>query len=154
MLEPLQVTASPAQLIALIPLTIARTDMRTMMGPAIGELMATLAAQGIAPGGPWFCHHLRIDPALFDFEVSVPVSSAVTAAGRVKPGQLPAMYVVRTIYHGPYEGLGAAWGQFNAEIEAAGFRPGADFWERYLAGPESGSNPAHWRTELSRALPE
>lgn len=45
-----------------------------------------------------------MDPAIFDFEISVPVTSPVAAAGRVKPGQLPATKVARTIYHGPYEG--------------------------------------------------
>jgi hypothetical protein len=31
--------------------------------------MAAVAAQGIAPAGPWFTHHLRMDPATFDFEI-------------------------------------------------------------------------------------
>lgn len=44
--------------------------------------------------------------------------------GRVKPGELPAASkVARTVYHGSYEGLGAAW-----------------------------SEPASWRTELNQPL--
>ncbi len=82
------------------------------MGPGIGELMSTLAAQGIAPVGPWFTYHLKMDPDIFDFEISVPVSQPVTAAGRIKPSQLRAAKVARTIYQGPYEGLGEAWGEF------------------------------------------
>jgi hypothetical protein len=43
----------------------------------------------------------------------VPVSAPVTAVGRVYPGERPAIKVVRTVYHGPYEGLGSAWGEFS-----------------------------------------
>jgi hypothetical protein len=46
------------------------------MGPGLRELMAVAAAQGIAPTGPWFSHHLRMDPDIFDFEISVPVGVA------------------------------------------------------------------------------
>ena len=114
--------------------------------------MATVAAQGIATAGPWFTHHLRMDPGIFDFEICVPVTAPVAATGRVSPGQLPAAKVARTVYRGPYEGLGAAWGEFNAWIAAKGFTPGPDLWEIYVAGPESSPDPSAWRTELNRPL--
>jgi len=60
--------------------------------------------------------------------------------------------VARTVFHGGYEDLGAAWGEFGKWISANGFTPAADLWEVYLAGPESGSDPATWRTELNRPL--
>jgi len=62
------------------------------------------------------------------------------------------MKVARTIFHGNYEGLGDAWGKFNDWIAAEGHTPGADFWECYVAGPESNPDPAAWRTELNRPL--
>jgi effector-binding domain-containing protein len=122
------------------------------MGPGLGEVRAAIAAQGIAPAGPWFTHHLRMDPDTFDFEIGVPVTAPVTAAGRVKAGQLPATTVARTVFHGNYEGLGAAWGEFDAWIAAQGHTPGADLWECYVAGPESNPDPSAWRTELNRPL--
>jgi effector-binding domain-containing protein len=122
------------------------------MGPSIGELMAAIAAQGITPAGPWFTHHLRMDPDLFDFEISGPVTAPVVAAGRVKPGQLPATRVARTVYRGAYEGLPTAWGEFDAWIAANGHTPASDPWECYVAGPESNPHPATWRTELNRPL--
>ena len=72
MLDTPQITQAAAQLTAIIRLTIPREEIRKVMGPGISELMATVAAQGIAPAGPWFTHHLRIDPAIFDFEIGVP----------------------------------------------------------------------------------
>jgi len=152
MLDTPQITRTVAQATAIIRLTIPREEIRKVMGPGINELMATVAAQGVAPVGPWFTHHLRMDPAIFDFEIGVPVTAPVAAAGRVKPGQLPATKVARTIYHGPYEGLGAAWGEFVAWIAAKGHTPGPDLWECYLAGPESNPDPATFRTELNRPL--
>ena len=68
----------------------------------IGELLATIAAQGIAPSGPVFTHHLRRPTDTFDFEISVSVSAPVVASGRVQPGTWPAMKVARTFYHGAY----------------------------------------------------
>ena len=152
MLDAPQITQAAAQLTAIIRLTIPREEMRKVMGPGISELMATVAAQGIAPAGPWFTHHLRMDPAIFDFEIGVPVTAPVAAAGRVNPGQLPATKVARTIYHGPYEGLGAAWGEFIAWIAAKGHTAAPDLWECYLAGPEANPDPATFRTELNRPL--
>ena len=152
MLDAPQITQAAAQLTAIIRLTIPREEMRRVMGPGISELMATVAAQGIAPAGPWFTHHLRMDPAIFDFEIGVPVTAPVAPAGRVNPGQLPATKVARTIYHGPYEGLGAAWGEFIAWITAKGHTAGPDLWECYLAGPEANPDPATFRTELNRPL--
>jgi len=70
----------------------------------------------------------------------------------VKPGQLPAATIARTVYHGPYEGLGAAWGEFGTWIKAEGLAPRADLWECYVAGPESSPDPSKWRTELHRPL--
>lgn len=62
------------------------------------------------------------------------------------------MRVARTIYRGPYEGLGSAWSEFDAWIAAHGHTPAADLWECYAAGPESSPDPASWRTELDRPL--
>ena len=152
MLDTLQIIETTAQLTAVIHLTVPREEMRNVMGPGIGELMATIAAQGVAPAGPWFNHHLKMDPDIFDFEISVPVTAPVVAAGRVKPGRLPAAKVARTVFHGAYEGLRAAWGEFDAWVAAHGHAPASDLWECYVAGPESNPDAATWRTELNRPL--
>jgi effector-binding domain-containing protein len=151
-IDPPQITESAAQLTAVIHLTVPREEIRHVMGPGLGELREALAAQGIAAAGPWFTHHLRMDPEVFDFEICVPVTSPVAPAGRVRPGQLPAARVARTVYHGPYEGLSDAWGEFMGWIEAQGHTPAPDLWECYVAGPESSPDPAAWRTELNRPL--
>lgn len=137
---------------AVIRITVPRSEIQTAMGPGYQELMDTLKAQGIQPAGPWFTHHLRMDPEVFDFELSVPVDVAVRPEGRVQPGSLPASRVAHTVFHGPYEGLGEAWGAFEAWIAAQNLKPADDLWEVYSAGPETGPDPATWRTDLFHPL--
>ena len=95
MIDTPQIAQTAAQPAAVIRLTIPRAEIRNVMGPAYGELMAAVAAQGIASTGPWFNHHLRMDPDTFDFEIGVPVTASISAAGRVRAGQLPAAMVAR-----------------------------------------------------------
>lgn len=152
MIETPQIVQTQPLETAVIRLTIPREEIRNAMGPGIGELMAAVAAQGAGPAGPWFSRHFKMDPKTFDFEISVPTTKPVTPTGRVKPGRLPAAKAARTIYRGPYEGLSAAWGEFDAWIKTQGLQPADGLWEVYLAGPESGSDPSAWRTELNRPL--
>lgn len=152
MIETPHITQTSTQQTAVVRLTVPRSEIQHVMGPGISEVMAAIAAQGIAPAGPWFSHHLKMDPEVFDFEIGVPVTAPVTPTGRVQPGELPAATVARTVYHGPYEGLGAAWGELMAWIEANGQTPAPNLWECYAVGPETTTDPGGWRTELNRPL--
>ena len=152
MIDTPRITQTREQLTAMVHITVPRAEIQKVMGPGIEEVKAAIAAQGIATAGPWLTHHLTMDPKVFDFEVCVPVKSPVSAAGRVKPGRLPAGKVARTVYHGPYEGLGAAWSEFGEWIKAKGLRPADDLWEVYTVDPGSNPDPSKWRTELNRPL--
>jgi uncharacterized protein YndB with AHSA1/START domain len=147
-----RITETTAQLAATIHLTIPRSEIRAAMGAGIAEAMAAVKAQGIGPAGPWFTHHLRMDPATFDFEICVPVTAPLAPVGRVRPGLFQAVRVARTIYHGGYEGLGEAWGEFKAWTAANGHAAGPDLYECYAVGPETSADPGDWRTELSQPL--
>ena len=152
MLDKPQIVQTDDQYAAVIRLTTPRTEIQNVMGPGMQELMAAVAAQGIAAAGPIFSHHLKMDPDIFDFELGVPVTSPIAAVGRVQAGHLRATTVARTNYRGPYEGLGPAWGEFIQWIDAEGYTPAPDLWECYVTGPESDPDPATWRTELNRPL--
>jgi effector-binding domain-containing protein len=152
MIDTPEIVQSAAALTAAIRMTVPRAEIRNVMGPAWGELLGAIAAQGIAATGPVFSHHFRIDPEVFDFELGVTVERDVSGAGRVHPGHLPAAQVARTIYRGPYEGLHAAWEEFDDWIVAAGHIPGPELFEFYEAGPQSSPDPANFRTQLNRPL--
>lgn len=152
MIESPKIIQTNAHQAAVIRLTIPRSEMMKSFGPAVQELMSTLAGQGVKPVGAVFAHHLRMPPDMFDFELGVEVTAPVAAAGRVKPGQLPAAKVARTVYHGPYDGLPGAWGEFVTWMKANGHEQAEDLWEVYQVGPQSSPDPAEWRTELNRPL--
>jgi effector-binding domain-containing protein len=122
------------------------------MGPGLAELKAAVAAQNIAVVGPWFTHHVSNPGEVFDFEICLPVERPVAPADRVKPGQWPAMNIVQTTYHGGYEGLGSAWGEFIGMIRAAGHKTVDGLYECYAVGPEASTDPKAWRTVLSKEL--
>lgn len=137
---------------AAIRLCIPRADIQKVMGPAIQELMTTLATQGIAPAGPLCSLHFRIDPAVFDFEICIAIARPIQAMGRVINSTLPAATVMRTQYRGPYEGLGTAWAQFRAAIGNNADCAQSSLWECYVQGPESSPDPSQWLTELNLPL--
>ena len=70
----------------------------------------------------------------------------------VVAGVLPAKRVITTIYRGGYEGLGAAWGEFDGKVKAQGTKTTGEFWEIYETGPESGPDEAKWATRLAMVL--
>ena len=152
MIDEPTIVRTPAQRTASIHLTVPGPEMPKHMGPAIEELMRTLAEQGVKPTGPMFSYHYRMPSDTFDFEVGVPVAQPVKEAGRVRNSELPAAKVLQTTYHGPYEGLADGWSAFMQQISKSGHRPGPGFWERYVSGPESSPDPKNWKTELNRPL--
>jgi effector-binding domain-containing protein len=154
MIDSPEITRTQPQTAAVIHVRIPRDQIQRVMAPAINELMAALSDQGVRQVGPLFAHHLALSSDTFDLEVGFPASVAVAPVGRVKPGELPARRVARTVYRGSYEGLFSAWAAFDKWMEEQNLRPGETLWERYLAGPESNPDPSTWRTELNRPLLE
>lgn len=152
MIETRRIAYSTDQLTAALRLRVPAAETQQVMGPGLAEVQSVIADRGVEPAGPWFTHRLRMPGEYFEFEICLSVASPVAAAGRVMPGRLPARKVAGTVYHGPYEGLTAAWGKFNAWIATEGLTPDEELWECYVAGPESGPDPSTWRTELNRPL--
>jgi effector-binding domain-containing protein len=129
MLSTPEIVQTDAEQAAVIRLTIARGEMMKQFGPAVRELMSTLAAQGIAPVGAVFAHHLNMSADDFDFELGVRTASPVQPAGRVQASELPAAKVARMVYSGPYEGLPSAWDEFTVWMKTNGHRHAEDLWE-------------------------
>ncbi len=147
-----RIVDAPAVRTAAIHVIVPRERIQEAMGPAIQELFGTVTAQGVGITGPWFTLHHRRPTDTFDFDVCVPVATAVTPAGRVRPGERRAARVARAVHEGDYDGLGAAWGAFQQWLDANGQRTADDFWETYLVGPEAGNDATKYRTQLDRPL--
>ena len=134
---------------AVIHLVIPGRDMPKYMDPAIQEILKTLKDQGLQPTGPLFSYHHRRPSDTFDFEIGFPVTKAIKPVGRVISGTLPAEKIVRSIYHGPYEGLGSAWGELQSWVRARKLAESGRFWECYLDDPAKVEDPKEYRTELN-----
>ena len=150
--SPPFITHTQAQHTAFIHLIIPRSELRTTVGPAIGELMGAVRAQGTGPAGALFMHHLSMHADRIDVELGVPVSVPFAPAGRVEAGVLPETRVARAVVVGDYSGLPASWGNLLDWVSAQRLDKTADLWESYLQGPETDADPATWRTELNQPL--
>lgn len=145
MIDEPKIVQTESRPAAVIHFTVAKHKIQEVMGPGLKELRDTLAAQGIEPTGPWFTHHLTLDPSRWDFEIGLPISAPIKPQGRVEAGELPALTAARTVYHGGYEGLGDAWGELMSWIEEHGHVAASSLWEVYLDEKQR-------RTELTRPL--
>jgi effector-binding domain-containing protein len=152
MIDTPKIVHTERQEAAVIRITVPRAEMMKVFGPGIDELIAAVTAQKIGPAGPVFAHHLNMSNETFDFEMGVAVTAPVKPTGRVTTGYLPAAKVARTVYHGAYEGLPSAWGEFEKWIAKEGHKSETDLWECYVDGPQSSPDPSTWRTELNRPL--
>lgn len=152
MIDTPHIADLPARPTAFIHVTCTREEIQHVMGQGVRDLMDAIAAQGAAPAGPWFTHHRRRPTDTFDFEISVPLAAPIGPHGRMQPGEWPAMRVARTVHRGRYEDLAGAWGEFLQWIEGEGLTATGELWECYLTGPETGSDPTAWRTELNQPL--
>ncbi|MCX6139652.1 MAG: GyrI-like domain-containing protein [Candidatus Kapabacteria bacterium] len=152
MITPLEIATTEEQVTASIHLVVPMHEMPEHMDPAIQELYGILASQGVEPTGPLFSYHHRIPTDTFDFEICVPISSVFQETGRVKVSMLPACRVVRSVYHGPYEGLGLGWREFKTAVDEGGYSVSSTFWERYVIGPAETQDPQLFQTELNCVL--
>lgn len=152
MITPPEILIVTAVATAVIPLTVSRAAIKDLMVPAIGEVLATLAAQSASPAGPCVAFHRRRPKDFFDFEVGFPVAAPIVPTGRVINSVLPAARVVQTVHQGDYDGLASAWGEFVDWIEAQDLKTQEHFWESYLTDPETTPDPADWQTQLTVPL--
>ena len=137
---------------AVIRFRIKRSEMMTVFGPAVQELLDVLKAQGIAPASAVFAYHHSMPAGEFDFEMGFVVGAAVKGAGRVVASKLPATKAVRTIYRGGYEGLPGAWGEFTDWMKQQGVKQAESLWELYDKGPQTGPDQSKWETVLTKPV--
>ncbi len=152
MIETPTIVHTEPQHYAALRLKIPIPEMQQRMGPGIAEVLAALEAQGKTPAGPWFTHHFQRPREFFDFEICFPVAEPIEPHGNVQPRIWSGMTVARTLFHGSYSGLPAAWGELEAWMKENRHSGRGEFWERYLVNPHTENDPAKWQTELNWPL--
>lgn len=127
---------------------VLMTELTEFFGRAFQETMAALAAQGVQPAGPPFGKYYGTPSDVVDVEAGFPVSAAITPAGDVVPGSLPAGKVVETVHVGPYDTMDTSYAAVQRFMAEKGLTPGRVMWESYLSDPEAEPDPATWRTQI------
>jgi DNA-binding transcriptional MerR regulator len=117
---------------------------------ALGELRATLAAQGIwadGPPGGIFPGELFTDE-LGQVTIFVPCHGQLRPMGRVTPVTVPAAELATIVHSGPLTGADRAYGTLAAYVTDHELAVDGPVREYFLVGPGDTADEAAWRTEI------
>lgn len=144
----IQITERAEQPTAGIRETVPMAELTEFFGRAFTQTMAALEAQGAHPAGPPFGKYYGTPTSVIDVEAGFPVSAAISPAGEVRPGTLPAGRAVEAIHIGPYDTMTSTYAEVERFIAEAGLVAEPVMWESYLSGPEEQPDPATWQTVI------
>jgi DNA-binding transcriptional MerR regulator len=117
---------------------------------ALGELRATLAAQGISAEGPpggTFAAELFADER-GRATIFVPCHGQLRPMGRVTPSTIPAAELATIVHRGPHDGIDRAYGTLAAYVTDHELAVDGPVREYYLTGPSDTLDETAWRTEI------
>jgi DNA-binding transcriptional MerR regulator len=117
---------------------------------ALGELYATLAAQGVPAAGvaggvfadELFTRH-RGEATVF-----VPCAGPVRAVGRVGPRVIPAAELAVITHEGPPDDVDRAYGALASHVARRALAVDGPIREYYLVGARDTADAGRWRTEV------
>lgn len=124
------------------------------------ELRAWMQQAGVAPAGqPFFRFYIINMAGEMDVEVGIPVATALTGHGRVKPGVLPGGRYASLVYVGTgYTGSGALtrWamehGHVFDEWQVSNGMAYRARYKRYLTDPKIQPLKSKWEVEVAIKL--
>jgi len=148
----IRVTEVGEQRVASIREVIPMERIRDFFDAAFRELAQVVQAQDAVITGPPFARYRGRPAQTVDVEVGFPVAQPVPGDGRVRASTLPAARTVQAEHVGPYEGLADTYDEVHRWIGEHHLTATDEMWEIYLTGPESGSEPASWRTQVVQPI--
>ena len=119
---------------------------------ALPQIFGYLGGAGIQPAGPPLGVYYSVTEDGFEMAVAVPVSEPIPEGGPLSAGKLPGGRAVTSTYEGHYEGLSAAWTEFNQAVDDAGHERRSPSWEDYVIGPPDEEDPSRWKTVLVQPI--
>jgi DNA-binding transcriptional MerR regulator len=117
---------------------------------ALGELRATLAAQGApvaAPAGGIYAAELFAEER-GHATVFLPCDEPLRATGRVRGLRVPAVELATIVHAGPHSGLDRAYGALGSYVARHALAVDGPLREYYLVGPLDTVDQSAWRTEI------
>jgi DNA-binding transcriptional MerR regulator len=142
--------SEPAMETAAVAESVELDDLSAWFQGAVGELIATLAAQRVAPSGP---SGAVVSDEFFNDErgqvtVFVPTSASVRAVGRVMATRLPAVELAVIVHHGSHVDIDRSYGALAEHVSRRAISVDGPLRERYLVGRNDTADESQWRTEI------
>jgi effector-binding domain-containing protein len=147
---PVEHRRVPAMRVAAITQEVDTAQVGAWYQGALGELYATLSAQGLAlagPAGGVYADGLFADER-GEATVYLPVSGAVEELGRVRERELPAVELAVVTHDGPDAGVDRAYGALAAYVTRHALGVAGPIREFYPVGRQQTADAAAWRTEI------
>lgn len=124
------------------------------IGAGLAELYTEVEVAGLHPAGAPAVTYLDAPESgrTMNVDLGVPIlpgTGKTTPGGDARVVGRHSRPVARTIHHGDYTGIHAAYEALDEWIFSHGYRSAGAPTETYLAGPDSEPDPASYRTEVS-----
>ncbi|HLN67884.1 MAG TPA: MerR family transcriptional regulator [Streptosporangiaceae bacterium] len=140
----------PAAAAAAIGAVVGRADILAWWQGALGELRATVRAQGLHATGPSggvyaseLFQHDRGEATVF-----IPVQGRVRSIGRVTPLTVPAAELAIISHHGSLSDADLSYAKLGSYATTHEISIDGPLREYYLRGAEDTPDEAEWRTEI------
>jgi DNA-binding transcriptional MerR regulator len=130
--------------------TVAREDVLPWWQGALGELHATVRAQGLqatGPSGGLFASEL-FQQDRGEATVFIPVTGPVRPIGRAGAVTIPAAELAVITHHGDLSGVDLTYGRLGAYVTDHAISVDGPLREYYLTDSHDTPDPARWRTEI------
>jgi DNA-binding transcriptional MerR regulator len=147
---PVEHRRVPAMRVAAITQEVETAHIGAWYQGALGELYATLSAQGLAlagAAGGVYADGLFADER-GEATVYLPVSGAVEELGRVRERELPAVELAVVTHDGPDAGVDRAYGALAAYVTRHALAVAGPIREFYPVSRQHTADAAAWRTEI------
>jgi DNA-binding transcriptional MerR regulator len=147
---PVEHRRVPAMRVAAITQEVETAHVGAWYQGALGELYATLSAQGVAlagAAGGVYADGLFADER-GEATVYLPVSGAVEELGRVRERELPAVELAVVTHDGPDAGVDRAYGALAAYVTRHALAVAGPIREFYPVSRQHTADAAAWRTEI------
>jgi DNA-binding transcriptional MerR regulator len=147
---PVEHRRVPAMRVAAITQVVDTAQIGAWYQGALGELYATVSAQGLAVSG--VAGGVYADGLFADERgeatVYLPVSGPVQELGRVRPVELPPVELAVVTHDGPDAGVDRAYGALASYVTRHALGVAGPIREFYPVGRQQTADAAAWRTEI------
>ena len=147
---PVEHRRVPAMRVAAVTQVVETAQVGAWYQGALGELYATVSAQGLAlsgVAGGVYADGLFADER-GEATVYLPVTGAVQELGRVRAVELPPVELAVVTHDGPDAGVDRAYGALASYVTRHALGVAGPIREFYPVGRQQTADAAAWRTEI------